>query len=477
MTTEPAPARTAPERRRDTPSPRLLWPTATVLAGAVMNSLSMSAINVALPALTDLFHTTPAAIAWVSIGQSLATATLLTVFGRLSDMTGRKRMYLSGLIIAMTASALSGLSGSVGQIVFFRIIHGIGSAMVLANSVAYLVEIHPASRRGLLVGAWEAGIAIGLAVGPTAGGLILATLGWHAIFFIYTIVSLILLPPVVLLMVEPKKERRKQRFDFLGAALFAGALTPVMVALTLGQRGGLLGPLSLLCLAVSVLSLVAFIAVERRVKEPMVHLELFQIRGFSAGNLAKVCAYFGFSANNFLLPFYWARVLGLPPAEMGLTLTGFPLGMLVGSLISGPLSDRIGTRLLAPAGLFIITAASLVQTQVSAPMGLGPVVVAAVLAGLGAGVFIAPNDSAILAVTPKTHLGVASGIMGVSRTIGTLLGQSVTAGLLTARLAARGDDFVPSYHEVFAVVALVTFLGVGLAAVRDRPEGETGADA
>jgi EmrB/QacA subfamily drug resistance transporter len=446
----------------------LLWPTLIVLGGAVMNSLSFSAVNVALPELTLIFNTTPATIAWVTIGQMLATATLLTVFGRLSDMTGRKRLYLTGLAISIVASTLCGLSANVLQLVAFRILHGIGTAMVLANSLAYLIDVYPPQRRGFLVGAWEACIAIGLAIGPTLGGLLLSAFGWQSIFYIYVAIASVLLPLSAVIMVEMKRPRAGQTFDIAGALFFAGALAPLMYALTIGQRTGWTAPITLACLGISLACIAAFIFTERRVREPMVHLELFRSRGFSAGNLSKVCAYFGFSASTFLLPFYWARVLELPPATMGLTLTAFPAGMLTGSLISGPLSDRIGTRLLAPAGLMLLVIACLLQTGVTAELGVWPVMAAAALAGFGAGAFIAPNDSAILAITPKSQLGVANGIMGVSRTLGALLGQSLAAGLLTARLVAREGDFVTSYHDVFAIVALVTFLGVGLSATRDR---------
>ncbi len=451
-----------------TTGPALLWPTAVILAGAVMSSLSGSALNTALPELTEVFHTTPATVAWVVIAQSLANATLLTVFGRLSDMTGRRRMYLAGLALSVVASALCGLSNSIGLLILFRAAFGIGAAMVAANSLAYLVGIYPVARRGFLVGLWEAGIATGMALGPVAGGLVLAALGWRAIFFIYTGIGLVLLPLVLRSMHEEGQHRAGERFDLPGALLFAGAVAPVMLVLSQGRALGWLSPPVLAAVALGLASLAAFIAVERRTAQPMVRLDLFGSRGFSAGNLAKVSAYFGFSATTFLLPFYWDRELGLPPDRLGLALTAFPIGMLLGSVGAGPLSDRIGTRLLAPGGLLLMVAAALAQTRVSGEMGVLPVLAAAWLAGLGVGAFIAPNDSAILAVTPPDRIGVANGIMGVSRSLGLLFGQAVAAELLTVRLAANGGAFLPSYHQVFLLVTAVILTGIPLAAVRDR---------
>jgi MFS family permease len=202
----------------------------------------------------------------------------------------------------------------------------------------------------------------------------------------------------------------------------------------------------------------------------MVDLRLFRSRGFAAGNLAKVVAYLAFGAHTFLLPFYMYRALGLTPETLGWTLTPLPIGMLVASLTFGPLSDRIGTRLLAAAGLLVVACSAVLLAGVQPEQGLTPAVVSMALAGLGIGAFIAPNDSAILAVTPRGKVGVANGIMGVSRSLGLALGQSVAAGLLAAGLAAGGEPaLVPSFHRVYLVVALLGLLGAGLASVRDTP--------
>jgi EmrB/QacA subfamily drug resistance transporter len=458
---------TAPPRDQAAIAAALFWPTAMVLASGVMSAMNGSIVNTALPTLTRVFTVTPATIAWITIAQALTTATLLTVFGRLSDMTGRKRIYMLGLAISVAASALSGLSVNVEQLIACRVVHGVGSAMVVANSLAYLVEIHPSNRRGFVLGIFEAAIAIGLAAGPAVGGLLLSAFGWRSIFFVHVIAGAVILLMVPRVMVEPPRELRRQTFDFAGAILFAGALAPLMFALTQGHDLGWTSPPVLACLSVSAASLAAFIATELRIGQPMLELDMFRSLSFSAGNLAKVCGYFGFSATIFLLPFYWDRALQLPPARLGLALTAFPTGLLVGSMVFGTLSDRIGTRLLAPGGLVVLAGASVIQMWMTSDMGVWPVLVAATLAGLGVGAFIAPNDSAILAVTPKERLGVANGVMGVSRSLGSLFGQAAAAGLLTARLAAHDGDFLSSYHEVFALVVLVTLLGAGLAAVRD----------
>jgi EmrB/QacA subfamily drug resistance transporter len=447
---------------------QLALATVLVGTGAVMSSLSGSSLNVALPALTAAFGVAPATIAWVSLAYSLITASTLTIFGRLADMRGRKRLYTLGVVLFLAGSALCGVSRDVASLIVWRVLQGTGGALVSSNSVAYLVEVYPPNRRGFVVGAWEACIAIGMGVGPVVGGLLLAVFGWPAIFYATLPIGLAMLAMVPRFMVEPPRERLRQTFDFAGAGLFGVGIAALLYALTESYRLGWGSPPVAGGLALAAVCAALFLVVEQRIAQPMVDLRMFASPTFSAGNLAKVCGYFPFSASGFLLPFYLDRALGLPPAAAGAFLTPLPIGMLVSSLVSGPLSDRVGTRLLAPAGLAIQTVGCLLLAFATPEQGLLPVVVAPLLAGIGIGTFIAPNDSAILSATPPGKLGVANGIMGVSRTLGLLLGVSAAGTLLSARLVANEGAFLPSFQQVYWVVAAVTALGIWLAAVRDR---------
>ena len=291
-------------------------------------------------------------------------------------MVGRKRLYELGLAGQLFGALLCGFSADLGQLVGFRVVQAIGAAMVTANSIALVLELYPPSRRGFLVGIWEAGIGVGLGVGPVLGGLLLAAFDWPSIFFTQALASAMLLALCLRYLPEPPRPNRPhQSFDFAGAALFATALAPLMFALTKGpELGWVSGPI-VLSFVVSVTSMFLFVAVERRIRHPMMDLSLFQRRGFSAGNLAKVFGYFGFGATQFLLPFYLVQVLELPATQMGFVLTGLPVGMVVGSAVSGPLSDRIGTRWLGAGGLLLVALSALVQTQVTTEAGVLPVLV------------------------------------------------------------------------------------------------------
>ncbi|HEX2034318.1 MAG TPA: DHA2 family efflux MFS transporter permease subunit, partial [Chloroflexota bacterium] len=453
---------------------QLALATILVGTGAVMSSLSNSSLNVAFPELTATFGVAPATIAWVSLAYSLITASTLTIFGRVADMRGRKGLYALGVVLFLTGSALCGISRSVSALIAWRVVQGAGGALVLANSVAYLVEIYPPNRRGFVVGTWEACIAIGQGVGPVVGGLLLSLFGWPAIFYANLPLGLAMLVMIPRFMIEPPRVRSRQRFDFLGAALFGTGIAALMYAMTQSYALGWNSAPVVGSLLAAAVCAVLFVVTEQRVSQPMVDLGMFRSPTFSAGNLAKVFGYFPYAANGFLMPFYLERGLGLAPATIGASLTPLPIGMLASSLIAGTLSDRIGTRVLAPAGLAIQALACLWLTQVSPEQGAAPALLAMLLAGIGIGTFIAPNDSAILSATAPEKLGVANGIMGVARTLGLLLGVSAPAGLLSARLAASSNAFLPSFHQVYWMVFAVTCAGIWLAAVRDRrpPSGE-----
>jgi MFS family permease len=200
----------------------------------------------------------------------------------------------------------------------------------------------------------------------------------------------------------------------------------------------------------------------------MVRLTMFRDWTFSAGNIAKVFSYLPFSAHSFLLPFYLEQAVGFTPATVGLSLTPLPIGMITASLVAGSLSDRIGTRKLATAGAAVQVLAIVLLTQVRPDAGVGLLLCAQLLAGLGMGAFIAPNDSSILSATPHDRIGVANGIMGISRQMGIITGYATAGGLLAARLSANSGQFVTSFHQVYFVLGAIALVGVYFAAARGQ---------
>lgn len=469
MVTGGRPPLTKESRRAVETDIPLVPATAVVASGAVVTALHFSALNVANPAMMAAFAVPAATIAWVSLAFMLVSASLLTIFGRLADLRGRRNLYALGVATFVVGSVLCAASETFPMLLAARVVQGLGGALMAANSVAYLIDIYPPSRRGFVVGLWEACIATGSGFGPIIGGVVLEVAGWQGTFAMIAPLGLAMLVAVPFAMREPARAPVRPRFDVAGAALFGVGVAAFLFALTQAAVESWTSPVVLGSMVLAVACGVQFVRVERRVTDPMIDLGMFRSRTFTAGNVAKVAGYLPFSAHGFLLPFYLREALSLSPTSIGPILAAMPVGMFAASLVAGPLSDRIGTRLLAPAGLAVQAVGCVVLAMATPEHGWWAPVTGLLLGGVGIGAFIAPNDSAILAATPRDRIGVANGILGVSRTAGLLLGVALGGAGLSARVAVHGGDFLAGFHDVYWFVSVVAFAGVAIAMVRDRP--------
>ena len=412
----------------------LLPATVLILSGALMSRIQDTALSIANPSLMVDFGVPAATIAWISLAPMLLSASLLTIFGRLADLRGRRNLYALGIVIFGVGSAFCALSPTFAVLVVARIVQGLGGTLMAANSVAYLIDIYAPSRRGFVVGLWEAGIATGSGIGPLIGGAVIEAAGWQGSFAMIVPMGIAIVVAVPFAMKEPPREPGTPRFDLVGAVLFGVGVAAFLYSLTQASVAGWTSPIVLGSQAVAAACVVLFVRVENQVESPMIDLRMFRSRTFTAGNLAKVAGYLPFAAHGFLLPFFLKEVLGLPPTGVGSILVALPAGMFAASLVSGPLSDRIGTRVLAPAGLALQAAGCVVLAVATPDQGVWAPVVGTLLGGIGIGAFIAPNDSAILAASPRDRIGVANGILGVSRTAGLLLGVAIGGAGLSARV-------------------------------------------
>jgi EmrB/QacA subfamily drug resistance transporter len=458
--------------RAGAPGIPLLPATAVVLCGALMSRIQDTALSIANPALMADFGVPAATIAWISLAPMLMSASLLTIFGRLADLRGRRNLYAIGIVIFGIGSAFCALSPSFAVLIVARIVQGLGGALMAANSVAYLIDIYSPARRGFVVGLWEAGIATGSGIGPVIGGAVIEAAGWQGSFAMIVPMAIAMLVAVPFTMKEPSRAPAIPKFDFAGAVSFGVGVAAFLFALTQASVAGWGSPVVLGSLALATVCGVLFVRVENQIDSPMIDLRMFRSRTFTAGNLAKVAGYLPFAAHGFLLPFYLKEVLALPPTGIGSILVALPAGMFAASLISGPLSDRIGTRVLAPAGLALQAVGCVVLAIANADQGVWAPVVGTLLGGVGIGAFIAPNDSAILAASPRDRIGVANGILGVSRTAGMLLGVALGGAGLSARVATHGGSFLDGFHDVYWFVSVIAFAGVAVATIRDSPTME-----
>jgi EmrB/QacA subfamily drug resistance transporter len=365
----------------------------------------------------------------------LTQATLTLGFGRLGDMVGKKPIFTTGFVVFTTGSVLAGLSPTIGWLIAARVVQAVGAAMIFALGFAITTEAFPPTERGRALGINGTMVSLGIMAGPIVGGLIIEATDWRWIFFVNLPIGIIGTITAVR-FIPNTKPRGGQRFDFAGAVAFFFGLLGFLLGLTLGQEAGFTAPAVLGLLAVSIISFVAFVAIEHRVDQPMLDLTLFRRQDLSVNLVTGFVAFFAISGLLLLAPFYLTDVVGLSPSEIGLVLGAIPITMGIIAPLSGSLSDRIGTRSVTVTGLAIMTAGYVLAAGLLDGVALLGIIVVGLIIGLGMGVFQSPNNSAILGSVPPDRLGVTSGVLAISRMTGTVTGIAVLGTLWAARTVA-----------------------------------------
>jgi len=451
----------------------------TVCIGAFLGQLDASIATLVLPTLEQAFHAPTAAVEWVAISYLLTLAGLVVIFGRLADMAGRKLLYNAGFIVFIAGSALCGLASSLGSLIVFRVFQAVGAAMLQSNSVAIITAAVPRRELGRAIGVQGAAQAVGLSIGPSLGGVLIAAFGWQWVFYISVPFGIV--GAIVAWFVLPCTKREdvpgdaKERFDWLGATTLTAAIALALLALTFGNTWGWTSPRLFVATAGSALALAGFAWIERRATFPLLDFQLFRSRIFSAGILSGLFSYAVLFGALFVLPFFLQRALGHDPASTGLLLTVVPVSIAALAPVSGLLADRLGARLPTVLGMALAAVSLLALTLVAAP-STGTIVAACALFGIGLGFFTPANNSAIMGSAPLKRLGVAGGILNMTRSLGTSLGVAATGTVLALSvgrsfentIALPPDALLAGFrHSLIFLAALACVAGC-ISATRGR---------
>ena len=451
----------------------------SVSLGSLMATLDGSIVNIALPAIQTDFRIDLTTVEWVVVAYLLVVGSLLLPFGRLGEVLTFKRVYLAGFAIFTLASVCCGAAPNAAGLVAFRAVQGIGAAMLMAMGPAIVAHTFHDRERGRALGLNGLSVAIGLSLGPALGGILTQVATWRAIFLINAPIGLLAI--LWAARVLPAETRGKdESFDIKGAALSGVALFALLLALSDGQEWGWTSPAIIgLFIAFIVLG-GAFLVAERSSIQPMIDLALFRIRPFSAGLASVVVAFAGLFTATFLLPFLLEQGRGFSPIEAGLLLTPVPITMALVAPLSGAASDRFGPRILASAGMVIMALGLLSLTQLPVDFALPDLVWRLVLLGVGQGMFMSPNSSAVLGSVPRPRIGTASGTLAQMRVNGQALGIALSGAIVATRLpvhlaelgggaptaAVRSAALAEAIHDAFVVAALVCCLGIVTSLVR-----------
>jgi EmrB/QacA subfamily drug resistance transporter len=463
------------------PSSGKWWAMLGVGLGVLMYTIYTSIVNIALPTLVQVFHTSFATIQWVVLSYLLVVTALVLGAARLGDMFGKKQLYLGGLVVFTLSSLLCGLAPGDYWLIGFRALQGLGAVMISALGAAIVTEVFPSSERGRALGIIGAVVSLGIALGPTVGGLLIALSGWRSIFLVNVPIGIFASFVVVRSVPAGKSNPTKQKFDGLGALIMTLTLVCFAVGMTAGQNQGFGSMRALALLAIAILGLISFLWVERRIQQPMLDLGLFRNLQFSLSLLSGLLVFIVIAGVIFIAPFFLELVLHYSTQQVGLLLAVSPvLGGIVAPF-SGNLSDRFGPRIISLIGLVLMTVGCLGISTFNAQLTELGYIVRVAPFGIGLGMFQSPNNSAILGQVPPERLGIASGLMSLSRTLGQTTGLSVMGALFAVLTlsqssavdvtAAPAEALVFGLQRTFRIAAIVLFTAAVLVAFLWRTGG------
>ncbi len=455
----------------------------TVCIGAFMAALDASIINIALPTMKRDFAVPMHIVEWVSLVYLLTLAALIVPFGRLADMLGRRWMYSIGFSVFIVGSLLCGISPSMSFLLGSRVLQAVGAAMLQANSVSIITAATPASDRGKAIGIQASAQGIGLSLGPAVGGALISLLNWRWIFFVNLPVGVIGTTLGILFLPKDEKPTQREHFDLAGAIILAPALIALIYFLNMGLKSGWGSPVMIATYVIFLVCMIVFLRLEAKRKAPMVDLRLFRDWTFSIGNLTGILSFAVMYAVLFLSPFYLDNVQRMNSLAAGLYLTVIPIGMTLLTPVSGMVADKWGTRLPTMMGMIAVALGCAALMTLGAKFAVLPLIVGLFLVGAGLGIFTPPNNSSVMGSAPNNKLGVAGGILNMSRTLG--MGLGVTLGGLCYQLfltieGVANENKASVAHMVMAFrmsfitvgcVALVTFLLVSIRPGRTNQQG------
>ncbi len=466
------------------------WVILALSASATfMTTLDGSIVNIGLPSIATTFHAgISGATEWIIIGYLVVIASVLLTFGRLADMLGRKPIFLTGLFIFVLGSMLCGFAPSLWLLILARLFQGIGGALIFSVNIAMITSAFPNRERGLALGLNAVVVSLGVAAGPTIGGIITQYLTWRWIFFVNVpICMLVLLASFYAYREQAPQRGQHGRFDPAGALVLAIGLAALTLGLSFGQEWGWLSVGTLVSLGIGLVMLGVSVYVESHVASPILNLKLLTNRVFAFANISFILCMMALFAPGFLLPFYFEQLRGFSIIQTGLLMTPLPLVLAVAAPLSGIVADRKGSRWISPLGLAIACFGLFLLSQINAQSSLLDIIWRLAVIGLGQGLFQSPNTRTLMSAASHDAQGEASGLLSTGRVMGQSLSVALTGTVFAALGGATAgallsspqahhlsstsfyglqNTFVNSFHAALLVCALFAALGIFTALAR-----------
>lgn len=438
------------------------WILVSVAMFTFMSTLDASIVNIALPTISKDMNVPMNQSEWIVSIYLMIVCSCLLLFGKIGDSIGKIKVYRIGTVIFTIGSLLCGFNHSLAFLLFARIVQGIGSSMTMATNSGIITEVFPFKERGRALGSIGAFVSLGSIAGPGIGGLILSQFSWPYIFWINVPVGIITI--IISEKFLPKDIIKSGKsVDMAGFSLFAVFIMAFFGAIFIGQEIGFSALLSLILLALALISFVIFIRIEKRISNPLITFSIFKNKIFTMSLITAVLIFASNFFVNVVIPFYLQNSRGLPANQAGLLMMVFPLLMVVGSPISGYLTDKIGTKLLTFSGLFLLSVTSLMYMFLNQGTPIWYYILATAIMGLGNALFQSPNNTTVMSSVSKEDLGVAGSMNSFARNLGMVLGIALATTILYNAMSSvygqRVTTYISERPDIFIFGMRITFLG------------------
>ena len=453
-------------------APPVRWALVSLSLSMLMPSLDTSIANAGLPTLARAFNASFQEVQWIVLAYLLAITTLIVSVGQLGDIVCRRRLLLAGISLFTVASLLCGIAPALWFLIAARAAQGLGAAIMMALTMAFVGETVPQARTGSAMGLLGTMSAVGTTLGPSLGGILIAGFGWRTIFLVNVPLGVLnfLLARRYLPVDRRAAKMTWAGFDKPGTMLLAVTLAAYALAMTIGR--GHLGAVNIALLGVAAFGATCFVLVESRVASPLIRLAMFRDPVLSASLVMSTLVSTVMMATLVVGPFYLSQALGLGTAVVGIALSAGPLVSALTGVPAGRIVDRVGAQRTTIAGLIGIASGASVVAIMPARFGVFGYLEPLVLMTASYALFQAANNTVIMTGARAEQRGVISGLLSLSRNLGLVTGASMMgavfafASATTDTTAARPDAIAVGMRTTFAVAAILIVIALGIVAAR-----------
>lgn len=411
-----------------------------ILTGILMAVVDGSVVSIALPTITSYFQVSLAQSQWVMTSYLVTLTSLLLIFGKIAEYTGRARLFFLGMLLFTASSLACGLSASMNMLILFRIVQATGAAMMFSISAAIIFLSFPRGEQGRAMGYIGATVAVGSIIGPTVGGIIVDTLGWEYIFLINVPIGIaqLLLSLRYLRIEDPRSSCLK--VDWIGAIAFVVFMVSMMAFLGMLSDSGAFQAATAALALVFIVSFAAFLINESRQEFPLLDLSIFRYRDFAFPCIGMILFFISNIMIIVLGPFYFQGVLGYTPFHVGLIYLIVPVITMIGSPAMGWIYDKWPCKYMAAAGMTILASAMMAQGYLAGRMDSDPtlLLLTFVPMGIGSALFQSPNNTDVMRALPKDKMNIASSVTATVRNLGMALGVTFSGIVVSWQLSEAG---------------------------------------